>query len=311
MRDIHIPVLLKETISFLEPRKGGTFIDATIGMGGHSNEIAKLIGPEGCVLALDKDEEALEVAKEKLKVYRNIKFVHSDFRDLAEQFYSSGIENPNGILIDLGVSSLQLDRSERGFSFRYDSSLDMRMDQSKDFKASDIVNNYTKKELIRIFKEYSDEVFAKTIAEKIIDYRESKKIETTKELREIVLSSLPKRYIRNLKIDPATKVFQALRIEVNDELEALKTFLPQAVSILKKGGKLAVISFHSLEDRIVKEFFREEAKECVCPKEFPICKCDKKPSLKIITKKPVTVSADELEINPRARSAKLRVAEKI
>lgn len=308
----HIPVLLKETIEFLKPKEGDVFIDATVGLGGHAEEILKNIGESGLLLGIDRDLKALEIAKRGLDRFRKrVWLVNDDFRNIEKISRRYKLGSVDGILLDLGVSSFQLEDRERGFSFRLEGPLDMRMDRRNKLTASEVVNNYEKDELEKIFKRYGEEKFSRKIAQKIVDKRKEKKIGTTKELRNIILETLPERYKRSLKIDPATKIFQALRIEVNDEINALKEFLPQALRILKKRGRLAIISFHSLEDRIVKEFFKAEEKGCICPKEFPICRCGKKPRLKIITKKPILPSEEEIEINPRARSAKLRVAQKL
>lgn len=308
----HIPVLLKEVIRYLKPKESDVFVDATVGLGGHSKEILKKIGEKGKLLGIDRDEEALEIAEKNLREYReNLKFANVDFRNIGETAKRFSFKNVSGILLDLGVSSFQLDAPERGFSFRLEGSLDMRMDRRKKLTASDIVNGYKREDLEKIFKDYGEEKFSGRIVQAIIEKRKIKKIETTKELREVIIGSLPKRYIKSLKIDPATKIFQALRIEVNDEMNALKEFLPQAASILKKGGRLAVISFHSLEDRIAKEFFKTEARGCICPKEFPICTCGRKPRIKILTRKPIIPGIEEIRENPRSRSAKMRVIERI
>ncbi|MCL5093905.1 MAG: 16S rRNA (cytosine(1402)-N(4))-methyltransferase RsmH [Patescibacteria group bacterium] len=306
----HIPVLLNEVIGFIK-EDTGLVVDATVGFGGHAESILMKF-PKIKVIGIDQDKEALDFTKERLEKFRErVQFEKGNFRNLSEILTSLGIKKGtlDFIIADLGISSVQVDRPERGFSFKK-GPLDMRMDQSLKLTAGEIINERKEKELVRIFKEYGEEIFAKKIAKRIIERRKEKEIETTEELREIIISVLPKSYIRKLKIDPATKVFQALRIAVNDELNALKEFLPQALESLKVGGRLGVISFHSLEDRIVKNYMRIESKDCICPKEKIICDCKHIKRLKILTKKPLIPSEKELKQNPRSRSAKLRVAEK-
>ena len=306
---VHIPVLLNETIDLLDVKADGIYVDGTLGAGGHSKAIlqkqktAKHIG-------IDQDEEALAVAKENLKDFNNVTFVHSNFRNIDEVLDDLEIDKVDGILVDIGVSSYQIDASERGFSFRFDSKLDMRMDTSKDFSAYNVVNEYSEEELTRVIKDYGEEKFAKSIARHIVKARESAPIETTKQLENIILSSVP-RYKGQNGMSNIQRTFQAIRIEVNSELDALKEFIGKAVSRLKIGGRLAIISFHSLEDRIVKQKFRDLATGCICPPGLLYCVCGHKPDVKLITKHPVTASDDELKINSRSSSAKLRVIEKI
>lgn len=307
---IHKPVLLKETIKFLRPKEGNVFVDGTLGLGGHAEAIIELIGKKGKYVALDRDLQAIIKAKKRLQKHKNVAVYQANFDQLKEVTGKEGLEKTDGILIDLGVSSLQIDSKERGFSFKKSGPLDMRMGDS-DITAADIVNEYSAEELADIFKRYGEEKFAKQIAKKIVEKRKERRIENTLELRELVLSALPEKYKSILKKDPATKVFQALRVEVNEELDALGGFLPQALSILKKGGRLAVISFHSLEDRIVKDFIKSKARGCICPRDFPVCKCGNKPKIKVITSKPVVPSEKEKRENPRSRSAKMRVIEKL
>ena len=304
-----MPVIKKETIELLDVKKNGVYVDGTLGGAGHSKaiqeqaEIAKLIG-------IDQDVEALETAKHNLKAYDNVIYVNDNFRNIDVILDGLGINDVDGILVDIGVSSYQIDAPERGFSFRHDARLDMRMSKSNSFSAYELVNNYDEDDLVRVIRDYGEEKFAKSIARHIIKQREIKPIETTKELESIILSSVP-RYKGQDGRSNVQRTFQAIRIEVNGELDALKEFIYKAVSYLKKGGRLAIISFHSLEDRIVKQKFRELATGCICPPDFPICVCGHKAQVKLITKHPVEASKEELQINPRSAPAKLRVIEKI
>lgn len=313
MFENHVPVLLKEVIENLNPKPNQNFIDCTLGGGGHALAILKLNSPRGKVLGIDLDKSAIEIVKlkmknEKLKANRLIA-VNANFKDLKKIVLQNNFKNISGILIDLGFSSMQIADPEKGFSFLLDAPLDMRYGEEGE-TASEIINNRPRSELERILKEYGEERFAKQIAKEICEARKRKPIRTTFELVGIISKAVPKRF-QHGRIHFATKTFQALRIAVNDELNNLKSFLPQAVEILAPGGRLAVISFHSLEDRIVKYFFKRESTDCLCPKEIPFCQCKHKASLKIITKKPIIPTEEEVEINPRSRSAKLRVAEKI
>lgn len=304
----HNPVLLQEVIDCLAPKANENFIDATVGLGGHSEAILSKTGPNGLVFGIDRDQEALNETKNNLKKFGNrFRPYSGNFTEIKDAVKDEPI---TGILADLGVSSYQLETAKRGFSFRDEAELDMRMDQSQKETAYDIVNNYNQKELADIIALYSDERFAGRIAQNIVDKREEKPISTTTQLSEIVAKSIPRRFWPK-RIHPATRTFQAIRIEVNRELTGLEDFLPQARDILTSGGRLAVISFHGLEDEIVRDFFKREANPCECPPEFPTCVCGKKPTLKIITKQPISASDEEIKINPRSRSAKLRVAEKI
>ena len=305
----HIPVLLNETIDLLSVKPDGVYVDGTLGAAGHSKaiqnkaKIARLIG-------IDQDEDALCVAKENLKEFNNVTFVHDNFRNIDTILDDLDVDKVDGILVDIGVSSYQIDSSDRGFSFRFDSNIDMRMDQSSNFSAYDVVNDYSEEDLTRIIKDYGEEKFAKSIARHIVKARESKPIETTKELENIILSSVP-RYKGQNGMNNVQRTFQAIRIEVNSELDALKEFIDKAIKRLKSGGRLAVISFHSLEDRIVKQKFKELATGCICPPGLLYCVCNHKPVVKLITKHPVTATEEELQINSRSSSAKLRVIEKI
>lgn len=306
---VHIPVLKSEVVSLLCVEPNGIYVDGTIGGAGHakaileSEKIKLLIG-------IDQDEEALVAAKNNLKNFDNVKLIHGNFRDIDKILDSENIENVDGILVDIGVSSHQIDEAERGFSFRTDAKLDMRMDRSKAFSAYELVNTYAEEELERVIRDYGEEKFAKSIARHIAKAREDKPITTTKELEKIILSSVP-RYRGQDGKSNVQRTFQAIRIEVNGELDALSEFIVKAVNKLKSGGRLEIISFHSLEDRIVKQKFKELATGCICPPDFPICVCGHKATVKIITKHPVEATEAELKINSRSASAKLRVIEKL
>lgn len=302
---MHIPVLLKEVINFLKPQQGQCFIDATYGAGGHSKELLKRIGEEGKVLAIDLDRDAL-----KKTLSRNLILVHGNFAQIASIAAEAGIEEVDGILADLGLSSTILDDPKRGFSFQSDGPLDMRFDQEQELTAAEIVNTYDAGRLERIFKEYGEERFSRSIALGIVQARAEKRIVGSIELFEIIKISIPGR-VRHKAKDTARRIFQSLRISVNDELGSLKKFLQQAVKLLRPNGRLAVISFHSLEDRIVKRFLLDQARGCVCPPSFPICVCNSLPLMRIITKKPVYPTEEEITGNPRAKSAKLRIGEKV
>ena len=305
----HFPVLKKETIELLNIKKDGIYVDGTLGGAGHSKEILKT-APIKTLVGIDQDTEALEVARKNLADFKNVTYVHNNFKNIDEILEDLKIDKVQGILVDIGVSSYQIDCAERGFSFRNDAKLDMRMDQSQSFSAYDLVNSYAEEDLARIIKDYGEEKFAKNIARHIVKARTEKPIETTKQLENIVLSSVP-RYRGQDGKSNVQRTFQAIRIEVNGELDALSKFIEKAVNKLALGGRLAIISFHSLEDRIVKQKFKELATGCVCPPDFPICICGHKATVKIITKHPVTATAEELEINSRSAPAKLRVVEKI
>lgn len=304
---IHKSVLSKEVLDFIE-KKEGIAIDATVGLGGHSLMILRKF-PKLTVLALDQDEEALDKAKKRLKEFKNrIIFQKENFRNIEKIARKEKIKKAVFILADLGVSSLQLDKEERGFSFK-EGPLDMRMNLNQEFSAINVVNQYGEEDLANLIFKYGEERFSRRIARRIVERRNKKSIQTTKELREIINSAIPNEFLRKTKIDPATKTFQAIRIEVNNELESLEEFLQKSLGLLEKDGRLAVISFHSLEDRIVKKFFKKESKDCICPKEMIICQCQHKKTLKILTKKPIQATLEEIKENPRSRSAKLRVAE--
>ena len=305
----HIPVLKEETINLLNVKPNGIYFDGTLGAAGHSKAIQEKENIK-LLIGVDQDQEALAAAKQNLKDYSNVVYVHDNFRNIDSILEKQGIEKVDGILVDIGVSSYQIDSDERGFSFRHDSKLDMRMDTSKSFSAFELVNEYSEESLTKIIRDYGEEKFAKSIARHIVKARQNKPIETTKELEKVILSSVP-RYKGQDGRSNVQRTFQAIRIEVNGELDALAEFLEKAVSYLNVGGRLAVISFHSLEDRMVKQKFKELATGCVCPPDFPICVCGHKASVKIITKHPVEATEDELNQNSRSSCAKLRVIEKI
>ena len=306
----HIPVLLNECIEGLNIRPDGIYVDGTLGRGGHSSEIAKRL-TTGRLISIDRDETAIREAGERLKEFGDkVTLVKGNFADVKEILDNLGIDGVDGMLFDLGVSSPQLDEAERGFSYMNDAPLDMRMDQSAPLTAYDIVNTWSEEEIKRILWNYGEERYAPRIAAKIIKRREEKPIETTIELSDIIRSAMPAAALRE-KQHPAKRSFQGFRIAVNDELMAVEQMMKDAPSKLNQGGRLCVISFHSLEDRIVKNGIAAFEKGCTCPKEFPICVCGFVQTLKSVSRKPIVSGKEELDINPRARSAKLRIAEKI
>ena len=307
----HRSVLLDECIEALAIQPDGIYVDGTAGGAGHSSVIASHLGEGGRLLALDQDETAVAVASERLSVYgERAQVVRSNFSEVASVCESLGIQGINGMLLDLGVSSYQLDTAERGFSYQADAPLDMRMDRRNPLTAKRIVNEYSEDALRRILFEYGEERFSSRIASNIIRERERRPIETTGELVEIIKHSIPAAK-RDGGHHPAKRSFQALRIEVNAELDVIAPAIRSAVRLLKPGGRIAIITFHSLEDRIVKQTFAGLAEGCTCPKSFPVCVCGKKPQIKLVSRKPILPSEEELRINPRSRSAKLRVAEKL
>lgn len=306
----HKPVLLEEVLDALSLRGDGMFLDGTVGGAGHSSAIASKL-TTGKLIALDRDDTAIAVATERLSRFGDrAEVVKSNFADMAKVCKDKGIEALDGILLDLGVSSHQLDTPERGFSYVHDAPLDMRMDRTAPIDAAYVVNNYERQNLIRIIRDYGEEKLAVRIADRICKRREEKPIERTGELVDIIRSAYPDGG-RSMKHHPAMRTFQAIRIEVNGELEIIGRTVKDAVNLLAPGGRLAIITFHSLEDRAVKEAFAELAQGCTCPRDFPICVCGKKPQIRIVSKKPIVSSPEELKDNPRAHSAKLRVAEKI
>ncbi|MBZ4654717.1 MAG: S-adenosyl-methyltransferase MraW [Peptococcaceae bacterium] len=308
----HTPVLLQEVLDYLAPLPGKIIVDCTLGGGGHSSEILRRILPGGKLIALDQDLDAIKAARNKLEPFGKDSFiiVHSNFVHLPKVLQQLSVEKVDGILYDLGVSSYQLDQGERGFSYQHDAPLDMRMDRTKPGSAYDLVNKASLEELSEIIKEYGEERWAKRIAQFIVKEREIKPLETTGELVEVIKKAIPSG-ARREGPHPAKRTFQALRIAVNRELDILPGAFTGGIERLKPGGRMAVITFHSLEDRIAKDTFKELARGCTCPKELPVCVCNNKPKVKILTGKPVLPGEREVRDNPRARSAKLRVVEKL
>lgn len=304
----HKPIMLSKVLDGLNIKKSGTYLDCTVGGAGHSIEIAKKL-ESGLLICLDKDQDALSVSTLRLKDF-NAKLFHCDFKDFESVLEKLKIEKLDGILVDLGVSSYQLDTKERGFSYNIDSRLDMRMDKSQPLSAYEVVNEYSKEDLIRIFKEYGEEQFANNIAKHIVQDREQKPIKTTFELVEIIKKAIPAK-IRFKGSHPAKKVFQAIRIEVNKELDKLYDTILKLFCHLNSGGRLAILTFHSLEDRIVKKAFNFLSSDCVCPSSVPICVCGHKKEGILLPKKPIVADDEELKDNNRAHSAKLRIIEKI
>ena len=309
MEYTHKPVLLDECIEMLNIRPGGVYVDGTLGRAGHSREIVRRL-TGGRLICIDQDTAAIRAAEERLAPRRDrVTLVHGNFSDLADILREAGVSGVDGALFDLGVSSPQLDDASRGFSYMQDAPLDMRMDNTAALTAREVVNTWSQEELRRILYEYGEERYAPAVARAIVRARETGPVETTLELAEIVRGAMPPAALRE-KQHPAKRTFQAVRIAVNGELDVLPPMLEAAVDSLNPGGRLAVITFHSLEDRIVKQTLREQARGCTCPREFPVCVCGKKPKIRLVTRKPIVPGAAELSENPRARSAKLRTAEK-
>lgn len=306
----HISVLLNECIEGLNIKENGIYVDCTLGGAGHSSHILKHLSKDGLLVGIDQDNDALKAAKERLKDYENVKYVHNNFYNIDDILSELNIDKVDGILMDLGVSSYQLDEASRGFSYMNDAHLDMRMNQENDLSAYEVVNNYSEEELYKIIRDYGEEKFAKRVASFIVKNREIKPIETTFELVEIIKNAIPAK-ARREGPHPAKRTFQAIRIEVNSELKILNRAIEDGVNRLNKGGRMAIITFHSLEDRIVKLKYRELENPCTCPKEFPICVCGKKPIVKVLTKKGIAPNKEEIEQNPRSRSAKVRIVEKL
>jgi len=306
----HIPVMLNECITALNLKDGGIYFDGTLGGSGHSYEILKNSAPSGKLIATDLDMDAIKNAEDKLSCFKGrYQIFHSNFKDFLNVLSQSGFDGIDGALLDLGMSSYQID-SDRGFAYSRDCKLDMRMNQEVNFSAENVVNEYSETDLVNIFYKYGEEKFSKAIAKNICEARKIKKITTTKELVDIIDKSIPQRF-KLTGGHPAKRVFQAIRIEVNGELAGLENCLKEIVSKLNPGGRLAVITFHSLEDRIVKTIFNELQTDCVCDKRLPVCVCGKKKEVKLVNTKPITASEEELNINSRAKSAKLRVIEKL
>lgn len=306
----HISILLNECLEGLNIKENGIYVDGTLGGAGHSSEILKKLSNEGRLIGIDQDTDALKAAKERLENYSNVTFVHSNFSSIENVLNNLNIDGVDGILMDLGVSSYQLDEGERGFSYMKDAPLDMRMNRDNDFSAYNVINEYSEEDLYRIIRDYGEEKFARRIASFIVENRQEKNIETTLELVEIIKSAIPAK-ARREGPHPAKRTFQAIRIEVNSELSILNKTIEDGVGKLNKGGRMAIITFHSLEDRIVKNKFRDLAVSCRCPKEFPVCVCGEKAKVKVISRKAIEPTKEEVDINPRSRSAKLRVIEKL
>ena len=311
MPEYHEPVMVNEALEFLQPRSGQVCMDCTVGGGGHAVEIVKRILPDGKLLGIDRDDDALKAAAKRLSEYPgNVILEKGNFSDIETIAWRSGIESVNGVIFDLGVSSYQLETPERGFSFRHEAELDMRMDTTQPVTAKDIVNSYSERRLTEIIRDYGEERWAKRIAKFIVDRRSTRPIRTTTELVDIIKAAVPAG-ARGDRIHPATRTFQALRIAVNNELESLQAGLDAAIKLLVPTGRVVVLSYHSLEDRIVKEAFTRQAGRCTCPPGLPICACGARENVKILTKKPVLPTDEEVRANPRARSAKLRAAQKL
>ncbi len=306
----HTSVLLQETVDGLNIRPDGIYVDGTLGGGGHSYEICRRLGEKGSIVGIDQDAAAIEAASNRLKDFgEKVTIVRSNYCDMKSRLQELGICKVDGILLDLGVSSYQLDTAERGFSYREDAPLDMRMDTRQTMTARDIVNDYSQKELCRVIRDYGEDKFAANIAKHIVMARSKAPIETTGQLTEVIRAAIPMKYQKKSG-HPAKRTFQAIRIELNRELEVLRDSLDDMIDLLNPGGRLCIITFHSLEDRIVKSAFRKNENPCTCPPDFPVCVCGKVSKGSIVTRKPILPSEEELEYNSRSKSAKLRVFER-
>ena len=306
----HTSVLLNESIEGLNIKPEGIYVDGTLGGAGHASVVAGRLTGKGRLIGIDQDEAAIEAATARLEPFKeHVTIVRDNYRNTLAVLRQLQIDGIDGMLLDLGVSSYQLDNEERGFSYRYDTPLDMRMDQRSSFSAREIINEYSEMELYRIIRDYGEDKFAKNIAKHIVKAREEKKIETTKELSDIIKGAIPMK-VQSKGGHPAKKTFQAIRIEVNRELEVLSQSLDTMIDHLKPGGRICIITFHSLEDRIVKVKFKENENPCICPPNFPVCVCGKVSKGKVITRKPIIPSEEEIEVNKRAKSSKLRIFER-
>lgn len=307
----HVSVLLDETIENLDIKPDGIYVDGTLGGAGHAREVCKRLGENGRFIGIDQDEEAIAVSTKRLEEFgEKVTIVKNNYVHMKQVLQAQGIDKVDGIVLDLGVSSYQLDNAERGFSYMEDAPLDMRMDREQPITAKDIVNRYPEAELVRIIKDYGEERYARNIARNILREREKKEIETTGQLVDIIRSSMPAK-ARNGKGHPAKRTFQAIRIECNQELEVLREALDDMIDLLNDGGRLCIITFHSLEDRMVKNSFRKAEQPCTCPPDFPVCVCGKKSKGKVVTRKPILPSEEEIKENSRSKSAKLRVFKKV
>lgn len=312
----HLPVLLQECLDGLALREGGVYVDGTLGGAGHSSEIFRRLGPDGRLFGIDRDQDAIQAATQRMALLAQpggprFCALRGNFHDAKALLGAQGVDKIDGALLDLGVSSHQLDEGARGFSYHADAPLDMRMDQSQALCARTIVNEWSEADIARILRDYGEENWAVQIARVLCDRRKARPVETTGELVEIIDAAIPKKFRKKDSSHPARRTFQALRIAVNDELAPLEQALRDFVDLLSPGGRLCVIAFHSLEDRVVKNTFRNLCDPCVCPKSFPVCVCGRRPSVSPVTRKPITASPEELEANPRARSATLRIVEKL
>lgn len=307
----HTSVLLEETIDNLHMKPDGIYVDGTLGGGGHSYQIASRLSGQGRLIGIDQDGDAIEAAGKRLEPFADrITLIRNNYCNAKEALRQIGIDKVDGIVLDLGVSSFQLDNIERGFSYKYDTALDMRMDKRQSLSAREIVNDYSEMELFRVIKDYGEEQFAKNIAKHIVNARKDRPIETTGELNEIIKAAIPAK-IRAVGGHPSKRTFQAIRIECNRELEVLKDSLDDLIEMLNPEGRICIITFHSLEDRLVKSAFRRNENPCTCPPDFPVCVCGQVSKGKVITKKPILPSQEELAVNKRSKSAKLRVFEKV
>ena len=306
----HRSVLLEETVNGLNIRPDGIYVDGTLGGGGHAYEICRRLGDKGSIIGIDQDEAAIEAAGIRLKDFgEKVTIVRSNYCEMKSVLQGLGIDKVDGIVLDLGVSSYQLDTAERGFSYREDAPLDMRMDRRQTMTARDIVNDYSEKDLYRVIRDYGEDKFARNIAKHIVIEREKRSIETTGQLTEIIRGAIPMKFQKKSG-HPAKRTFQAIRIELNRELDVLKNSLDEMIDLLNPGGRLCIITFHSLEDRIVKSAFKKNEDPCTCPKDFPVCVCGKVSKGSILTRKPILPGPEEMEENSRSKSAKLRIFER-
>ena len=305
----HKSVLLWETIDGLQVKPDGTYVDGTLGGAGHAFEVCRKLSAKGRLIGIDQDQDAIIAASDRLAAFQQATIIRSNYCHMAEELARIGIHEVDGILLDLGVSSWQLDNEERGFSYRFDAPLDMRMDQRQSMTAYDIVNGYEEDKLARIIRDYGEDRFAKRIASNIVKARASSPIRTTEELNKVIRQSIPAK-MQASSGHPSKRTFQAIRIELNQELVVLEESLDGMIDLLKDGGRICVITFHSLEDRIVKNIFRKNENPCICPPDFPVCVCGRKPKGHVVTRKPIIPSGEEISENPRAKSAKLRIFER-